>query len=158
LVDAGEERLLDLEILGERLEDQVGLADRLVEVAVVGADRHAVADAQRLRHVLSADQPLAGLFGRARQQDDVTPAGGKHLGAPRAHGAVRTENYDSLDVDHTPGAPSTELSGWRRNAKLVVSDIISGSKTSFPGPDRGGAPAALESAARRRYGVGGSVG
>ena len=46
---------------------------------------------------------------------DVAAAGGEHLGAAGAHGAVGTENDDSLDVDHTRGCSFG--CGVGRNAK-----------------------------------------
>jgi len=100
LIDAGEELFLQIHVFGERFEDEVGSGDRLFEVFAVGADRNAVGDALRLRHILCRDQALVRLLRRAGEEHDIAAAGGKHLTATRAHGPVRTEDHNVLDLNH----------------------------------------------------------
>ncbi len=102
LVDALEHLALQLEVLGEGLEDDVRLRDGGVEVPVVVARVGAVRDRARPDGLDGGLEPLLGLVLGAGQERDLRPGRREEGAAPVPHGAIGPED------DHVIDSPAPE--------------------------------------------------
>jgi hypothetical protein len=109
LLDAVEHRLLDVEVLGERLEDQVGAGDGLAQIMVVVADYRARRDRGRAHLADRFAEPLFRLCLGAREEDHLGHGLCEQRRAAVAHRAVRAEHDDPLEL--AAGEQAADLGG-----------------------------------------------
>jgi hypothetical protein len=96
-VHAGEELLLERELLGDGLEDEVGVGADLLEV-LVAAGVHALRHGVGAHHGLRRSEPLVGLLLGAREEGHARDGLGEEDAAAEAHGAVRAEHDDVVEL------------------------------------------------------------
>ncbi len=98
LVDPLEHASLEFEVLGERLEDDVGLGDRRVEVLVVVAGVDPIGHRARPDRVDGHFEPRVGLVFPAREERDARYGGREESAAAVSHRAIRAEDDDVVDL------------------------------------------------------------
>ena len=97
-LDLVEDVLLDREVLGQGLEDQVRVRDGSGEVVLVVAGRDAQRDGRRTHLLDRGGEALVGLGLRARQEGHLGHGRREERTAPVAHRPVRAEHDDTFDL------------------------------------------------------------
>jgi hypothetical protein len=112
LVEQRQHLALGRDVFGDCFENEIGVAERSCEIAVVGAcGQHAVGD-RALGELLRTCSTGGCLFRRAREQHRANSGGGEDRAGARTHDTVSAENYDLLDRSHEV---QLEQAAYRRN-------------------------------------------